>query len=124
MTSYTLKTSELHDNINSLLAAWDKRRLGALPVDAMLINRHIRELREIVSQPVQPVAPDGWHLVPIEPTQAMLVAGVTEQHGRAVYRAVAAQGCSTYEGEQYLNYAAMLAAAPTPPFMQIPKPKD
>lgn len=65
-----------------------------------------------------PAVPDGWKLVPIEPTQEMLIAGVKEQHGSAVYRAVAASGCSTYEGEQYANYAAMLDAAPPLPLKE------
>ena len=68
------------------------------------------------AQPVQPAAPyqvpDGWQLVPVEPTQEMLKAGVKEQHGTATYKCVALSGISAMEGDQYANYAAMLAAAP------------
>ena len=34
--------------IDDLLTSWEQRSAGALPADAMLINRHIRELRETI----------------------------------------------------------------------------
>ena len=35
-------------NIPDLLAEWERRSKDALPADAMLINKHIRELREAI----------------------------------------------------------------------------
>ena len=56
--------------------------------------------------------PPGYVLVPIEPTQEMLEAGVKEQHGSATYKAVSRAGCKALEVEQCDNYAAMLRSAP------------
>lgn len=77
-----------------------------------------RALNAPADRDVMRRAPDGWKLVPIEPTEEMLREGVMEQHGSATYRAVSRSGCSVFEGEQYANYRAMLAAAPTPPAEQ------
>lgn len=35
--------------ITSLLSKWEARSLSAAPVDQMLINRHVRELREALA---------------------------------------------------------------------------
>ena len=40
--------------LDLLLQTWEQRLKQAPPVDAMLINRHIRELREVMTQPDQP----------------------------------------------------------------------
>lgn len=61
------------DNINQLLAIWDKRSKDALPVCSMLINRHIRELREAIAQSVPPtnhIANAGNMVQPSPVTQA------------------------------------------------------
>ena len=47
--------------------------------------------------PVLPVAPEGWQLVPVEPTDAMLAAGYFTNHSA-----------------NQVFYKAMLAAAPKP----------
>lgn len=45
------------DNTTELLARWEARALNAAPVDSMIVNRHIRELREaLAAAPAQPVA--------------------------------------------------------------------
>lgn len=40
--------------ITQLLEKWEARSRDALPSDAMLINKHIRELREAVAQRREP----------------------------------------------------------------------
>lgn len=39
------------DNTTELLARWEARALNAAPVDSMIVNRHIRELREALAAP-------------------------------------------------------------------------
>jgi len=51
--------------------------------------------------------PDGWVLVPIEPDEAMVVAGIAERHGQPVPEAWSLATANIYR--------AMLAAAPPPP---------
>lgn len=43
------QTNPATEPFTSLIALWMKRSLDALPADAMLINRHIRELAEAVA---------------------------------------------------------------------------
>ncbi len=65
------------DAITQLLEKWEARSRGANPCDAMLINKHIRELREAVARPqfagfdvaVDPtLAPNEMKLVPAATT--------------------------------------------------------
>ena len=67
---------------------WDDYERGALLaiIDAALVGKI-----------PTPVVPEGWQLVPVEPTEEMLDAGYFTNHGanRGIYR-------------------AMLAAAPSP----------
>jgi hypothetical protein len=57
-------------------------------------------------------------LVPKEPTEEMLVAGVKDRWGNAVYKAVSKGLTDDYESELAENYKAMLSASPTPPEAQ------
>lgn len=62
----------------------------------------------IFRAPVQPVAvPDGWKLVPVEPTERMICAGIEAYHGK----------CEK-------SYAAMLNVAPAAPAAQVDAPKS
>lgn len=64
----------------------------------------------------QPVAvPDGWQMVPVDPTKEMKAAAVKFANGPAVYKAVAAAALEIEEGIYGEAYEAMLAAAPQPP---------
>ena len=59
--------------------------------------------------------PDGWKLVPVEPTQEMCKAAVIYANGNAVYKNVAAAALEIEEGIYGEAYTAMLAAAPEAP---------
>ncbi len=59
--------------------------------------------------------PDGWRLVPIEPTEGMCAAAVKYANGSAVYKNVAAAALKIEEAIYGEAYAAMLAAAPVSP---------
>lgn len=43
------RTEVVATTVPTLLATWEARSREALPTDAMLINRHIRELREAIA---------------------------------------------------------------------------
>ena len=59
-----------------------------------------------------PVLPEGWVMVPREPTQEMLDAAVKSRCGCAVHKCVSNVGIRTLEQEAADDYAAMIAAAP------------
>lgn len=55
-------SAHLNHHLAALLQAWDARARAAHPSDAMLINRHVRELREVIAiaMPRAPATPcDG-----------------------------------------------------------------
>jgi len=58
------------------------------------------------------LAPEGWQLVPVEPTKEMCAAAVKFANGDAVYKNVAAAALEIEEGIYGEAYSAMLAAAP------------
>ena len=60
-------------------------------------------------------APNGWQLVPVEPTKEMKAAAVKFANGNAVYKNVSAGVLEVEEGIYGEAYEAMLAAAPQPP---------
>lgn len=62
-----------------------------------------------------PSVPEGWKMVPVEPTQEMCAAAVVFANGNAVYKNVAAEALRIEEGIYGEAYAAMLAASPEPP---------
>jgi hypothetical protein len=70
--------------------------------------------REATIQPGLMV-PDGWKLVPIEPTEEMCAAAVKLANGDAVYKNVALAALKVEESIYGEAYAAMLAAAPSTP---------
>jgi hypothetical protein len=59
------------------------------------------------AEPVKP--PEGWKLVPVEPTREMLEAAVKCRYGQATYKVSMA---SVEEAEAADDYRAMLDAAP------------
>jgi len=67
-----------------------------------------------------PVIPDGWKLVPIEPTEEMIVRGFESRPDESfsepeVWEEYAAMsGCKQAAHRAKLCWAAMLAASPTP----------
>ena len=71
-------------------------------------NAAIAALEVAIAQPVQPAIPDGWKLVPLEPTDRMAAAAI----GASLKDSVAINGL--------LQYKAMLAAAPIAPAMEQP----
>jgi hypothetical protein len=59
--------------------------------------------------------PEGWKLVPVEPTRSMMAAAVIYANGNAVYKNVAAKVLEIEESIYGEAYQAMLAASPQPP---------
>lgn len=76
----------------------------------------MRELREVRRN--YPVTPDGWVMVPVEPTEEMVIAGFesepdeffSEEKDWEAYEDMS--GCQQAAHRAKLCYAAMLAAAP------------
>lgn len=57
-----MSAADLAARIEALAQRWAARALSAHPADAMLINRHVRELREVNALPMPRAAaapPDG-----------------------------------------------------------------
>lgn len=76
---------------------WDDYERGALLaiIDAALVGKL-----------PTPVAPEGWQLVPVEPTFAMLTADGCKEHHEG-------QECTFHKNRRRI-WAAMLSAAPKP----------
>lgn len=73
------------------------------PLDGLTQPDHVPDATEMVSVPAAPAVPDGWKLVPVEPTEEMRDAALGEWS--------AANKVSMHAS--YLSYwSAMLAAAP------------
>ncbi len=99
---------------------------GPLPPDEKFsqIISALRELRELRAAMLQggnsPVIPDGWVLVPIEPTEDMIVNGFESEPDQSFsdekeweeYDAMS--GCQQAAHRAKLCWAAMIAAAPKP----------
>ena len=73
---------------------------------------------ERLMAPVEPVVPDGYALVPVEPTESMIIAGF-EAELRVEFRDPeawetfeATSGCEQAAHRAKLCWAAMLSAAP------------
>ena len=77
---------------------------------------HIAQPLEMVSAPV--VLPDGWTIVPVEPTPPMVEAGATERttpHITAGHGAIAAFKAMLEHAPEYPALASTTAAAPGVP---------
>lgn len=91
---------------------------------AYVIADAIKGLEELLvirkTSPV-PIVPHGWKLVPVEPTESMIVDGFESEPDEdfsdpkiwAEYEAMS--GCQQAAHRAKLCWAAMLAAAPTAP---------
>lgn len=81
----------------------------------------LRELLVIRKTSPVPIVPDGWKLVPVEPTGNMIIDGFESEPDKffseetvwAEYEAMS--GCQQAAYRAKLCWAAMLAAAPTAP---------
>ena len=71
-------------------------------------------------QPAVVQVPQGYKLVPVEPTKEMCKAAVIYANGNAVYKNVPAAALEIEEGIYGEAYAAMLAAAPEAPAQADP----
>lgn len=60
-----------------------------------------------------------WSIVPQEATPEMCAAAVVFANGNAVYKNVAAEALKIEESIYAEAYAAMLAAAPEPPYLSV-----
>lgn len=91
--------------------------------EAQIWNRCIDEMSALTQQPVsQPYKlPDGWKLVPIEPTEDMIVDGFesepdeTFSDDKVWEEYDAMSGCQQAAHRAKLCWQAMLAAAPEAP---------
>ena len=70
------------------------------------VEAAIEALRTALAQP------EGWQLVPKEPTREMCAAAVKFANGNAVYKNVAAEALEIEESIYGEAYEAMIAAAP------------
>lgn len=71
----------------------------------LLADHILNELDRALSQSEQGRVPEGWKLVPVEPTEEMVDAGVDAE---------CPPGCEGAVEEVVFTYRAMLAAAPQP----------
>jgi len=71
-----------YPHIVELIAVWEEQARNALPADAMLLNKQIRELRAALYATL----PAKYVLVPMEPTEAMLRAGAGAVGGHSEVR--------------------------------------
>ncbi|MGC6232810.1 hypothetical protein VU677_18895 [Hafnia paralvei] len=85
------------------------------------LNARITELEstaQLVSEPYK--LPSGWKLVPIEPTENMIIEGFESEPDEFFSKSevweeyAAMSGCEQAAHRAKLCWAAMLAAAPTP----------
>lgn len=87
-------------------------------IEAQLLQQAIDVI--VILDENSPVIPDGWKLVPIEPTENMIIDGFesepdedfSEPDDWEEYAAMS--GCEQAAHRAKLCWAAMLAAAPTP----------
>lgn len=90
-------------------AVWSRQptseEMGTWPGESVVTPLYALEALRLAS-------PQGWKLVPIEPTKEMIRAAVEANEGPAVYKVMSAGGLSTLEAEVLEGWAAMLAAAP------------
>jgi len=103
----------LHARVQELEAMLDA--VGAGGVSAQRVTQaadHIAQPLEMVSAPV--VLPDGWTIVPVEPTPPMVEAGATERitpHITAGHGAIAAFKAMLEHAPEYPALASTTAAA-------------
>jgi hypothetical protein len=84
--------------------AWHQMRLGDVEAAGRELRRQHAEMQQLKAQlSARQAAPDGWRLVPVEPTQAMCDAAKYTVHA----------GLSVFKWAD--GYHAMLSAAPHSP---------
>lgn len=88
---------------NSVGEAWEKASTGFAKKAAALS----------APAPAEPAVPDGWRLVPVEPTQEMLTAA--DDGDDAYTLRTFGPGMQRVMQGPYDHWSAMLAAAPTSP---------
>ena len=87
-------------------------------IEAQLLQQAIDVI--VILDENSPVIPDGWKLVPIEPTENMIIEGFESEPDKTFSKPeiwkeyVAMSGCKQAAHRAKLCWAAMLAAAPTP----------
>ncbi|MCE9871569.1 hypothetical protein LZ667_09150 [Hafnia alvei] len=86
-------------------------------IEAQLLQQAIDVI--VILDKNSPVIPDGWKLVPIEPTENMIIDGFESEPDKTfskpeVWEEYAAMsGCKQAAHRAKLCWAAMLSAAPT-----------
>ena len=112
---------EARDTIEKATGAWlvfgqDVETSGVSAQRVTQGKDHIAQDRKMVSAPV--VLPDGWTIVPVEPTPPMVEAGATERitpHITAGHGAIAAFKAMLEHAPEYPALASTTAAAPGVP---------
>ena len=69
------------------------------------------EIAETQSRPL----PEGWKLVPVQPTQRMIEAGMKERHGHRVYDYFADDMLSAMEDGVSRTFKSVISRSPEPP---------
>lgn len=97
---------------------WRNELSRVRPAEWMLETGKVTGLIELFTTQQMPVAPEGWQLVPIEPTESMVIDGFESKPDesfspRDVWEGYdAMSGCGQAAHRAKLCWAAMLAAAP------------
>ncbi|WAT06469.1 LexA repressor [Rouxiella badensis] len=76
--------------------------------------RGITIIKHHTVEPNEMVVPDGWQLVPIEPTEAMVIQGFESEPEEDDEELETLSGCQQAAQRAKLCWLAMLAAAPKP----------
>lgn len=101
-TPQVITDDQAHEIMNSMAVHVDDWAdgLNYEPSKTEVSGKALRYILSRTAAPVQPVAaPDGWKLVPVEPTDAMAIAAIEVPLGKLAINGVA-------------QYRAMIAAAP------------
>ena len=101
--------------------AWAMLRADGLVLDVICPDEHNDVYEGAYTVPLYaapqpaPAVPDGWVMVPREPTRDMCVAAVVLNNGNAVYKNVKAEALEIEEQIYAEVYEAMIAAARSAP---------
>lgn len=101
-------------SVSSVDAAWDGwlARAAAAPVAVQAGEKQGDLSRSSGLDPSGALVPEGWQLVPIEPTPEMLREMVKMAEGPAVYKVMSEKGLRVLEADAADAYTAALSVAP------------
>jgi hypothetical protein len=106
-----IQAGNLHKSRAAYAARREALEAHELEVADMLTISHMQGHSQGVADALKR-APEGWRMVPVEPTQEMMKAAVIFANGNAVYKNVAAEALQIEESIYGEAYSAMIEAAP------------